>query len=132
MLFSFLILSSKSQDLSNFRTKTISYLTDSMILDTLSIVPNSEIILNNKNQRIKETLYTIDYAKSFLILTDSALKINKTLKLSYRVFPVNFTESYSHRNLDETIIIGPVLAYPLRIGNRHFHHVQFRYPARHE
>lgn len=64
---------------------------DSILLDSLSIIPNSEIIRIN-NKIIPDSLYTINYSKSYLFLNNSLQ--NNNIEIIYRVFPYNFSEKY--------------------------------------
>ncbi|MDA3952320.1 MAG: hypothetical protein PF485_01645 [Bacteroidales bacterium] len=102
-------LSAKTQNLSNLRTKSFSTFTDTLQLDTLSIVPGSEIIFDENNSIISKSEYTIDYTKANINLLSIRLTENSTIYVSYRVFPVNFTEPYFNRNKEEIVIVGPVL-----------------------
>lgn len=111
ILISLLIisLSAKTQNLSNLRSKTFSNFNDTIQLDTLSIVPGSEIIFNDSNLIISKSKYTIDYFKAELTFTDITLKERSGFHISYRVFPVNFTETSFKRNKEEIIVVGSVL-----------------------
>lgn len=101
-----------SQNLSNLRSKKILLLNDSIQLDSLSIVPGSEIILTSKNSIIDKNNYNINYVKSILVLSKGVIKSNRVLQISYRVFPTNFSEGFYSRKKENTIITGPVLAIP--------------------
>ncbi|MBI9068043.1 MAG: hypothetical protein JEZ09_12175 [Salinivirgaceae bacterium] len=79
-----------SQSLSNMRSKII-IINDSIRIDTLSVVPGSEI-LKIDTQIFSHKNYQFDYAKSLLIITDSSL-FNKELQINYRVFPIDFSKA---------------------------------------
>ncbi len=85
-------------------------LNDTIVLDTLSIIPGSEIIVNANNSYISNSDYRIDNSRGLLIPSQSLLQKNSSIKITYRVFPINFSESFYHRNKEETIITGPVLS----------------------
>lgn len=90
---------SVAQHTNNLRQQQIVLNTDTIVLDTLSIVPNSEIVfLGNKS--LPSSDYEIDYAKSQLILKNVNLK-NETISFTYRVFPYSFNKSYEHKNIKE-------------------------------
>jgi len=89
-----------AQDFSNFRLKTITIDNDTITLDSLSIIPKS-IIITTGEFKLDSTKYLIDFAKGLLVITDETyyeneLK-NKKLQVSYRVFPVLFSEVRSHK-----------------------------------
>ncbi|MBU8891966.1 MAG: hypothetical protein KOO66_04255 [Bacteroidales bacterium] len=114
ILFILFGLIGKTQITGNLRTKSITLPDDTIFVDTLSIVPGSEIIFDNNKKIIPDTLYSFDHLQGILILPDSIRANNFAypLVISYRVFPVNFSEPWYHRKKEETIIVGPVLAYP--------------------
>lgn len=69
---------------------------DTIFLDSLSIVPNSEVIKENGRILGKEN-YVINYVKSYLI----PKRNNPTLwKISYRVFPLSFNKTYRNRSME--------------------------------
>lgn len=88
-----------AQETTNLRKQQITLETDTILLDSLSIIPNSEIVfLGNKLLSISD--YEIDYANSLLIIKNSDLK-NQSVSFTYRVFPYSFNQSYEHKNLKE-------------------------------
>ncbi len=90
-----------SQDLSNFRTRKINMSNDSVILDTLSIAPNSVIIYDNKGAIIDDSLFHIDYARSVLYFDNKRNYDNITI--SYRVFPIDFTQKHFHKDYTKLV-----------------------------
>lgn len=107
--------SAKSQNLSNLRTKNLYPIEDSIHIDSLSIVPNSELIFLNK-KILSKNYYELNAAKSILKFKNLSSDSVSSVKISYRVFPFNFSENYFTRKQEETLITGPVLAYPQRIN----------------
>ena len=104
-----------SQNLSNVRTKYINIYNDTIKIDSLSLIPNSEIIIND-NSVVSKNHYSINYPDALLILSDSIYFLTKQLKITYRVFPVNFQEESYYRKKEKTIITGPVLAVPKSVS----------------
>ena len=107
---SLISLTAKTQELSNFRTKSFYCTTDTILLDSLSIIPGSEIILDKTNSVISDSAYIIDYTKALLIPSKFLVKNKSFIHVAFRVFPVNFSKSFYRRKKEETIIVGPVLA----------------------
>lgn len=92
-----LLYNATAQETSNLRKQQILLDKDTIVLDSLSIIPNSEIVFLG-NQALAKTDYEIDYAKSLLIIKTPTLK-NQTLNFTYRVFPYSFAKSYEHKNI---------------------------------
>ncbi len=100
ILFFFILqtyLLAAQQNLSNIRNKKILILSDTLVLDTLSIVPQSLKIQNKVLNPLKDSLLIIDYAHARLIVKDKAKLYNQELIISYRVFPFNFSKTYNLR-----------------------------------
>lgn len=85
-----------SQQLSNIRQQNISSGADTVFLDSLSIVPGSEVL--QSNGRILDTShYRINYIASYLI----PLKKDSIIwKISYRVFPMALEKSYFNKSME--------------------------------
>lgn len=80
------------QQYSNLRKKTIQ-IADSVKLDTLSIIPGSEIVKNLSGIKLPDSVYYFDYNKAFIIFKPQYLTI-KQAEIVYRVFPLNFSDQY--------------------------------------
>lgn len=96
----------------NLRVKSFTIISDSLVVDSLSIVPGSEIIYSSQKEIIPKTAYKLNYAKAQLYFMPGQLPDSISIVVAYRVFPVNFTNSYAHRKLDQTLVVGPVMARP--------------------
>ncbi len=96
LIFSNLPLSAQ-ENLSNLRNKTLVLNTDSIFLDTLSIVPSSVKISGAYAHALRDSLLIIDYPKALLIVLDKEKLYGKTIRLIYRVFPYNFSGTYRLR-----------------------------------
>lgn len=89
------------------RSKKKVFLGDTLLLDSLSVVPGSLRI----NGAIPDTaLYSFDPLRSLLIRKDSTL--TDTLQLGYAVFPVSFFKSYF---LKDSALMNQTLVKPLRV-----------------
>jgi hypothetical protein len=85
---------------SNYRTKKVA-VTETILIDSVSINPNYFSIKNRQNQVIDSTLYNIDFPKALLsfkepIETDSII-------INYLRYPNFLTKTY--KELDEKIIV---------------------------
>tara|TARA_R110001592_G_scaffold74948_1_gene227242 strand:- start:466 stop:3843 length:3378 start_codon:yes stop_codon:yes gene_type:complete len=89
---------------------TLTLKADSIYIDSLSIVPQSELIYLD-GLLIDNSFYEIDYGKSLLIVKDLSI-LNKKVKISYRVFPVSFSQSYEHKKIGQIEQYDPVFRNP--------------------
>ena len=97
ILFSVICLVSWGQDYDLFRQKKIKLTNDTIKIDSLSIVDNSVIIYDINGNIIDDKLYKVIWDKSLLIVNQDVLKNYTTVKISYRVFPVNFSSEHYHK-----------------------------------
>ncbi|MDX2362493.1 MAG: hypothetical protein QNK23_16920 [Crocinitomicaceae bacterium] len=79
---------------SNYRTRTLSTLGDTIQLDSLSIYPNS-FELKCGGQTLGTEHYTLDYAGSKLIMS---IPCDGELTASYRVLPMDLSRVYATRD----------------------------------
>lgn len=86
-----------AQPLSNQRSKTLAY-TQTLTIDSLSVIPGSLVLLTLQNDTISPTQYSVSYPNS----TISFLKppLGDSIRLSYRVFPYRLGQSYFKKNID--------------------------------
>ncbi|MEX2379163.1 MAG: hypothetical protein WD530_00350, partial [Vicingaceae bacterium] len=94
----FIATVSMAQQSSNWRSKVIFATADTLQLDSLSIIPNSER-LELDGKLVNDSNFQINYAKSQIIF-DKRLQ-GKSLKMRYRVFPLLFTKEYAHKSMDQ-------------------------------
>lgn len=85
------------ENLSNIRTQEILIQSDTIVLDTLSIIPQSLSTESEFSAIIEDSLLFIDYAKALLIVKNKVKLYGKKIKIKYRVFPFNFAKEYSLR-----------------------------------
>jgi len=94
--------SSKSQEHSNRRYQTLSFSTDTLVLDSLSIVPASlKIIIDFIT--LDSSDYWIDYNSARFVLKTKSVTPD-SLKIQYRVFPYNLSKVFRHK---DPALIGP-------------------------
>lgn len=96
LLFAF-IPKAKAQDVTNLRKQQLVFSSDTVLIDSLSLVPQSEIVVL-ENLLVDNSKYEIDYAKGVIIINDAQLK-GKTIDITYRVFPLSFEKSYEHKKI---------------------------------
>src|SRR5262245_53368067 len=106
-IFFFLIPLISLSQTSNLRVKAISLQADSTVLDTVSIVPGSLILMSN-NQYVDTGAYHIDYVKTVFTWNKNSAAYQQlisnsqplTSNLYYRVFPFSFTETLKHKDVN--------------------------------
>ncbi|MFH0866729.1 MAG: hypothetical protein V1904_11075, partial [Bacteroidota bacterium] len=87
-----------AQQLSNYRAKKIVLNSDTVTLDTLSIIPGSLIVRNINGNRIDSTEYIFLFPESKLMMAKDYRMLYSVLFVSYKVFPYNFSETYQHKD----------------------------------
>lgn len=75
-----------SQDLSGLRHKTLIAASDTILLDTLRIVPGSVLLMKSGKKIINDNLYTSDAVNSRLILKPGFPYKGEEIDVTYRVF----------------------------------------------
>jgi len=90
LLLVLLVFSSQAQNLSNYHQKIFVNIMDTIQLDTLSIIKESVIVADTKNQEIAKNKYFINDIEALLIWKDKP-KLD-TLKIFYRSYPYKFTK----------------------------------------
>lgn len=89
---------------------------DTIQLDTLSLIPNSIFISDAYGRLISDTLYRIDYGKALLIPSKILKESNLgKLKISYRVFPYSFTKPYFHKDIEKVTLAQKNISNPYKI-----------------
>ena len=86
---------SGAQSLRNFRSRSITNTTDTITLDSLSIVPGSLIITDSLGNQLNSEDYSVNYAESKIILKRKV----SSLLVTYKVFPINFSTPYFHKDV---------------------------------
>ncbi len=88
-----------AQDLSNLREQTIAIPTDTVRLDSLSIIPGSLFVTVSGNP-VDSSAYFIDYIAATFSWTDSVPPAD-SLRITYRTFPLSFGEPQFHKSIDQ-------------------------------
>ncbi len=106
---------------------------DTLLIDTLSIVPNSWKVYQKNNIPFPDSLYTIDWIKALFILkphtpnripdhasfvipakagTPSLTTNSDTLIVSYSAYPFSLSKIYQHKSPDYNRISAPLYKIP--------------------
>lgn len=94
-----------SQPSSNLRIKRVLAVTDTLRVDTLSIIPGSAEVFDRANQLIDTSCFRVLCPGALLVVRRRCEALNDSLFIRYRVFPILFTKVYRHR--DETLSLSP-------------------------
>lgn len=95
LAFVLLAFTAGGQTLSSWRDKPLAATGDTLVLDTLSIVPNT-FSLYNGTQRLDTTQYHLLPAEAKLVLRSTAPR--DQLHARYAVYPLLLTKNYSHKD----------------------------------
>jgi hypothetical protein len=93
-----------AQQPGHVRYKTVPCTPLPVVLDSLSLVPGSVLILDESARVIPDSLYFIDYSRALLIMKTDSLYDGKTLYLTYRVFPYSFNHTLYHKSKEQWLI----------------------------
>lgn len=97
----FCYLQTEAQVLSNLRVRSIPITADTLVLDTLSLVPGSEWLRVNGINTLDSSFYTLDAVNARLILfrdkLDELPEVPMYITVQYRVFPLQFNKPYFHK-----------------------------------
>jgi len=98
-------LNTYAQNLPNLlRSNSVKIDADTTKIDSLSIVPSSVQLFDENKRQLSDNEFVVDYAHSLLILKQNGKKYKgQTLKMKYRVLPIDLSESYGHK--DTSLII---------------------------
>lgn len=100
-VFVSLFLGLQGQELNNIRNRTINITADSVLLDSLSIIPSSFIAFDSLKNKINPNLYTVIYGKSLFYPSKKLKETHTSLTIEYRVFPMLFDKTYYKRNYEQ-------------------------------
>jgi hypothetical protein len=104
--------SMQAQDWSNNRIAALALSSDTIHLDTLSVVPGSVRVMLRRDVVADTNHYRLDYAKSLIIWNNKPAP--DSLFIEYRVFSFNFNRTYNRRPLtivqpEELYKVSPLL-----------------------
>jgi hypothetical protein len=109
-----------AQQYSSLRSKYFSTAKDTVMLDTLSVVPGSVKLYTKTGLRVDDFFYNVDYINGFLIRNknqaERVILEEDTLHAVYRVFYLRLNQVFKHK--DTTIISAetPFLYNPFSSG----------------
>lgn len=86
-----------SQPLSNLRTKIIPVAGDTLVLDTLSLVPGSIVIQTTNAETLRDSLYSVDWVNATVVVKKNRI-LPDTLVVRYRVLTLNLGQEVSHKD----------------------------------
>ncbi len=111
ILFTACMASASAQSNSNLRTLRISAQTDTIVLDTLSIIPGSVLIATAQGNIISDSVYVINYATATLTWQPTMQAyIEDSLTVVYRVMPLLFSKKFQRKD-EATTLAGNKLLY---------------------
>lgn len=98
VLFLLLFDNIHAQSISNKRSKWFTVTADTLHIDSLSLIPGSVITENNKGEVISPEKYFLNESTSLLVWKKKP--VIDSVKISYRVFPLQFTNVTQHKSFE--------------------------------
>jgi len=95
LLFSTFVMAQHS----NYRVSKIRVKSDTITLDTLSLIPGSFIVRDSAGNRIDSSHFLINYSEARMILKPLFSVKYPVLIFYYRVFPYNFSSVSKHKDI---------------------------------
>lgn len=93
------------EPLSNIRSKHLLIRSDTIFLDTLSIVPGTFVVEDGLKTALQDSSIIINYVEALLIVKKDKNKyIGAEINIKYRVFPYDFSKKHAYR---DTALILP-------------------------
>jgi len=92
-----------AQQCSNYRFSKIIVKSDTIHLDTLSIIPGSLVVRDSTGKQIDSTHYYISYPEALILLKPLVSIHQPVLMIYYRVFPYNFSLLSKHKDIGMTV-----------------------------
>ncbi len=94
------------------RSATLPVKADTLLIDTLSLVPGSWKVLKPDNLPLADSLYQVDWVKSILIFNPGLYAKPDSLHIDYEVFPLSLNKVYQHKSPGFNRISPPVYRPP--------------------
>jgi hypothetical protein len=94
------------------RITTLRITSDTLKIDTLSLVPGSWKLSAPDGNLISDSLYSIDWVRSLLIRRSGFPVSTDSMRLTYHVYPVNLNRTYRHKEPDFNRISPPIYRLP--------------------
>ena len=88
----------KGQDTSNHRIITIPVKTDSVQLDSLSVIPDSFEAFYPNKQPVPDSLFILKYAEGWFLATPQLISLTDSILVKFRVFSINLSTPYQHKD----------------------------------
>ena len=107
LLLLFCYFNTSAQRYSNLRVKQVSLKSDTVLLDSVSIVPNSFFVMDNQDRIVDTSAYSLNALNGVLIWKKKSpqfLQLHQdALKITYRVFPFLFGQTFQHKDYGRVI-----------------------------
>jgi len=105
IIFLLLLLGSggflRAQDTTAIQLKQFDLKSDTIQIDSLTIIPNTLDIRLEDGGTLDSSLYKFDVVKSQLILDSSVRKKHKSIVVNYQSFPYNLGKTIAHKDINQ-------------------------------
>jgi hypothetical protein len=124
LLLSLVCLTATGQQIDNLRQVHVSILSDTVTIDTLSLIPAS-VVVYQQNIMVDSNAYEIKYADAKLVWRKNTAAFKALdmsgVRISYRVFPIMFTKTYRNKEANRVLSTTGSFAYaPVERDNDFF------------
>lgn len=113
-----------AQSYSNQRVKRFDGITDTIKVDSLSIIPGSVFVFDEKGHFIDSNYFKVNYPRSLLILNRQKKDFESGLRVVYRVFPLSFSKIYFNKDF------GKLLSPDSLLGKQGKRYIANNFPSK--
>jgi hypothetical protein len=111
------LTSLRAQDSLSVRQKQIMLNSDTIKLDSLTLIPGSVQIKLDNGRLLDSSQFRVDELKSIIILKPGVAEQGQNISVQYRSFPFDLSKPIAHKSLDELLKArekedAPPLIYP--------------------
>ena len=106
----------QAQDINNLRCQEISIISDTLIFDTISIIPGTIFIKKPDGTVLNDSLYIIDPVSAKLFFDDTTAMSDTKLTICYRNFPYDFKKKHYNKSRDMIEPDGSGSYNPFKFG----------------
>jgi len=112
LLFLILVVTVNAQQLSSWRTKSVSSLNDTLFLDSLTIVPGSIHVISESGNKTDTSYFRTDYINGILIWKNNPTERNQlygeSIRVGYRTFNFRLNNILTHK---DTSLVNPEILH---------------------
>ena len=86
-----------SQNNNSLRSKSYNNTQDTLVLDTLVLLPSTISITNSSGEKIDTSFYRVNESDSYIVFKKQLAKRDLPITVNYKVFPFDIKKEYYHK-----------------------------------